>query len=110
MIEETLVLFKNIRNSDYDKSLKGYKKSGGFIALKKALKMKPEEIENLETRLNQVFDKSPFFVENLTLKLEAELGRSIFPEDGENLCELAALAWARTSNKVSFVDDKKMVE
>ena len=47
MIEETLVLFKNIRNPDYDKSLKGYKKSGGFKALKKALKMKPEELVEL---------------------------------------------------------------
>ncbi len=37
MIEETLVLFQNIRNPSYDKSLKGYKKVGGFKALKKAL-------------------------------------------------------------------------
>ena len=44
MIEETLVLFQNIRNPSYDKSLKGYKKVGGFKALKKALKMKPEEL------------------------------------------------------------------
>ena len=44
MIEETLVLFQNIRNPRYDKSLKGYKKTGGFKALKKALKMKPEEL------------------------------------------------------------------
>ena len=39
MIEETLVLFQNIRNPSYDKSLKGYKKAGGFKALKNALKM-----------------------------------------------------------------------
>ena len=47
MIEETLVLFQNIRNPSYEKSLKGYKKAGGFKALKKALKMKPEELVEL---------------------------------------------------------------
>ena len=47
MLEETLVLFRNIRNSDYDKSLKGYKKTGGFTALRKALEMQPGEIVHL---------------------------------------------------------------
>ncbi|HIF69468.1 MAG TPA: NADH oxidoreductase (quinone) subunit F [Deltaproteobacteria bacterium] len=47
MLEETLVLFRNIRNSDYDKSLKGYKKTGGFTALRKALEMQPGEIVQL---------------------------------------------------------------
>ncbi len=44
MVEETLVLFKNIRNPDYEKSLTGYKKSGGFQTLKKVYEMKPEEV------------------------------------------------------------------
>ena len=47
MIEETLLLYKNIRNPDYDKSLKGYKASGGYSALKKVLKKKPEELVEL---------------------------------------------------------------
>ena len=44
MAEETLVLFKNIRNPKYDKSLVGYKRSGGFKSLKKVFGMKPEEV------------------------------------------------------------------
>ena len=36
MLEETLILFRNIRNPDYDKALKGYKQTGGFKALEKA--------------------------------------------------------------------------
>ena len=44
MLAETLVLFKNIRNPNYDKSLDAYKKSGGFKSLKKVLKMNPEEV------------------------------------------------------------------
>ena len=44
MAEETLVLFKNIRNPKYDKSLAGYKRSGGFKSLKKVFGMKPEEV------------------------------------------------------------------
>lgn len=44
MLEETLVLFKNIRNPKYDKSLAGYKKTGGFKSLKKVFGMKPEEV------------------------------------------------------------------
>ena len=46
-MEETLVLFKNIRQSNYQGDLKSYKKSGGFIALQKALQMQPEELVNL---------------------------------------------------------------
>ena len=34
MIEETLVLFQNIRNPSYDKSLKGYK-SGWIQSIEK---------------------------------------------------------------------------
>ena len=44
MAEETLVLFKNIRNPKYSKSLEGYKKAGGYQTLKKVLGMKPEEV------------------------------------------------------------------
>ena len=44
MLEETLVLFKNIRNPHYDRSLEAYKKSGGFKSLKKVLKMTPEAV------------------------------------------------------------------
>ena len=51
MIEETLVLFQNIRNPSYDKSLKGYKKVGGFKALKKDLKMVKKNLIALSMRL-----------------------------------------------------------
>jgi len=44
MLEETLVLFKNIRNPDYDKSLSAYERSGGFNSFKKVLKKNPEEV------------------------------------------------------------------
>ena len=44
MGEETLVLFKNIRNPKYDKSLADYKKSGGFKSMKKSFGMKPDDI------------------------------------------------------------------
>jgi len=44
MLKETLVLFKNIRNPDYDKSLTAYEKTGGFTSLKKVLKMDPDEV------------------------------------------------------------------
>ena len=44
MLEETLVLFKNIRNTKYDKSLAAYKKSGGYKSLKKVFGMKPEDV------------------------------------------------------------------
>ena len=44
MAEETLVLFKNIRNPKYNKSLEGYKKAGGYQTLKKVFGMKPEEV------------------------------------------------------------------
>ena len=47
MLEETLVLFRNIRRSEYAKSLKGYKKAGGLKALKQALEMQPGEIVQL---------------------------------------------------------------
>ena len=44
MAEETLILFKNIRNPKYSKSLEGYKKTGGYQTLKKVLGMKPKEV------------------------------------------------------------------
>ena len=44
MAEETLVLFKNIRNPKYNKSLEGYKNSGGYQTLKKVFGMKPNEV------------------------------------------------------------------
>ncbi len=47
MLEETLVLFKNIRNPAYDKSLRGYQKAGGYTALKKALGMTQAELVEL---------------------------------------------------------------
>ncbi|MBF0278671.1 MAG: NADH-quinone oxidoreductase subunit NuoF [SAR324 cluster bacterium] len=46
MLEETLVLFKNVRQPGYSGDLASYQSSGGYSALKKALKMKPEEIVN----------------------------------------------------------------
>ena len=44
MAEETLILFKNIRNPKYSKSLEGYKKAGGYRTLKKVFGMKPKEV------------------------------------------------------------------
>lgn len=61
------------------------------------MKLKRGEIESLETRLKQVFDKTPFFADGKSLMVEAELGLSVFPDDGINLCELAGLSWARAS-------------
>ncbi len=47
MLEETLVLFKNIRTAGYDGKLTSYQKVGGYQALPKALEMKPEEVTAL---------------------------------------------------------------
>ncbi len=41
-MEETLVLFKNIRQAGYQGDLVSYQKAGGFHALQKALQMRPE--------------------------------------------------------------------
>ncbi len=43
-MDETLVIFKNIRQPGYQGDLKSYKRSGGYQALEKALKMKPEDV------------------------------------------------------------------
>ena len=47
MIQETLVLFSNIRNPNYTGSLQEYEANGGYLGLKKALNMQPEEIVDL---------------------------------------------------------------
>ena len=47
MLEETLVLFKNVRQPGYSGDLASYQASGGYMALEKALRMKPEEIVNI---------------------------------------------------------------
>ncbi|HBM53283.1 MAG TPA: NADH-quinone oxidoreductase subunit F [Deltaproteobacteria bacterium] len=44
MLEETLVLFRNIRTSRYDGTLDSYRKAGGYQSLPKALAMQPEEV------------------------------------------------------------------
>ncbi len=44
MVEETIVLFKNIRKPYYIKTLEGYKKVGGYKTLKTVFGMKPEEV------------------------------------------------------------------
>ena len=44
MLEETLVLFRNIRTPKYDGTLGSYRKAGGYQSLPKALAMKPEEV------------------------------------------------------------------
>ena len=47
MIQETLVLFSNIRQPNYTGSLQEYEANGGYLGLKKALNMQPEEIVDL---------------------------------------------------------------
>lgn len=47
MLEETLVIFKNIRNAGYKGTLANYKASGGYQALEKALQMSPSEVVNI---------------------------------------------------------------
>jgi NADH-quinone oxidoreductase subunit F len=47
MLEETLVLFKNVRQPGYQGDLDSYKTAGGYAALEQALKMKPEELVDL---------------------------------------------------------------
>ena len=47
MLQETLVLFSNIRQPNYTGSLKEYEENGGYLGLKKALNMQPEEIVDL---------------------------------------------------------------
>ena len=44
MLEETLVLFRNIRTPGYDGTLDSYRKAGGYQSLPKALAMQPEEV------------------------------------------------------------------
>lgn len=73
------------------------------------MKMDQNEIESLETRLKQVFEKNPFFVNGVSLKLKADLGLSIFPDDGNNLCELAGLSWARSSQNSTESHAQKTV-
>lgn len=47
MLEETLVLFKNVRQPGYTGDLASYQAAGGYQALEKALTMAPEAIVNL---------------------------------------------------------------
>ena len=39
MLEETLILFRNIRTSGYEGTLDSYRKAGGYQSLQKALAM-----------------------------------------------------------------------
>ncbi|MBF0286224.1 MAG: NADH-quinone oxidoreductase subunit NuoF [SAR324 cluster bacterium] len=52
MLQETLVLFKNVRKPGYKGNLASYKAEGGYSALKKALKMTPEEIVSIVKESN----------------------------------------------------------
>lgn len=47
MLEETLVIFKNIRTPGYKGTLENYKARGGYQALEKALQMPPGEVVNI---------------------------------------------------------------
>ena len=68
------------------------------------LKVNHREMGELENKLRQVFDKTPFFVDGKPMLLEANLGLSSFPEDGENLCELSGLSLSRASQIMRFSD------
>lgn len=73
------------------------------------LKMQRQDVDVLEMKLRHVFDKTPFFVEGRSLSIEAEMGLAAFPEDGQNLCELAGLSWARSSQPLNETHDQKLV-
>ena len=74
------------------------------------LKDQRAEVELLETKLRRLFDKTPFFVEGHPMDLDVEMGLSSFPEDGGNLCELAGLSWARSSQNLGATHDQKLDE
>ena len=44
MIQETLVLFSNIRKPHYTGSLQEYEANGGYLGLKKALNCSPKKL------------------------------------------------------------------
>ncbi len=69
------------------------------------LKVQRQDVEVLETKLKHVFDKTPFFVEGRPMTLETEMGLSVYPEEGANLCELAGLSWARASQNLNATHD-----
>ena len=55
----------------------------------------------LVERLTQVF-KAPFFIHGQAMELNAELGVSSFPDNGENLSQLIGASLSRTTLKASF--------
>tara|TARA_B100000686_G_C16776316_1_gene968728 strand:- start:1267 stop:2706 length:1440 start_codon:yes stop_codon:yes gene_type:complete len=74
------------------------------------LKDKWQELEVLEAKLRHLFDKTPFFVEGHPMALDVEMGWSSFPEDGGNLCELAGISWARSSQKSGAMHGQKLAK
>ena len=69
------------------------------------MKTQHAEIENLETKLKQVFDKTPFYVNRQSLQVEVELGLSTYPAEGVHLGELACLSWARAIRPLKATHD-----
>ena len=61
------------------------------------LKRNREEVESIKSRLEELFASKPLSVNGTSLKVKTELGLSSYPDDGENLLDLASLSWSRTS-------------
>lgn len=69
------------------------------------MKTQHAEIENLETKLRQVFEKTPFYVDRQSLQVEVELGLATYPAEGVHLGELANLSWARAIRPLEATHD-----
>ncbi len=57
----------------------------------------PLEAQSLETRLSNLFKNRPIYVDGEPMKVEAKWGMASYPDEGNNLLDLASLSWSRTS-------------
>ena len=61
------------------------------------LKRSRDEMDSIESRLkNRLNDKS-LSVNGISVQVETAWGLSSYPEEGEDLCDLIGLSWARTA-------------
>lgn len=61
------------------------------------LKRNREEVDSFKSLLEELFIGKPLSVNGTSLRVKTELGLSSYPDDGENLLDLANLSWTRTS-------------